>query len=89
MTGRAQRIRGWGFVAPAFLWTVAFFIVPFVVMGAMSLVSLEGRTVVWGISFANYAELAEKAGVAAENAFVTRWKDRLPCFDFEVAIPTD
>ncbi|MEM6464618.1 MAG: ABC transporter permease [Pseudomonadota bacterium] len=52
---------GWGFVAPALLWTVAFFVVPFLVMGAMSLATLEGRSLVWGISFANYAELAEKA----------------------------
>ena len=53
--------RGWGFVAPALIWTVAFFVLPFLVMGAMSLATLEGRTVVWGLSFANYAELAEKA----------------------------
>ena len=44
-----------------FVWTLAFFVVPFVVMGAMSLATLEGRTLVWGVSLANYAELAEKA----------------------------
>ena len=53
--------RGWGFAAPALIWTVAFFVVPFVVMGAMSLATLDRRTVVWGLSLANYAELAEKA----------------------------
>lgn len=53
--------QGWGFVAPALLWTLAFFVVPFVVMGAMSLATLEGRTLVWGLSLSNYAELAEKA----------------------------
>jgi spermidine/putrescine transport system permease protein len=53
--------RGWGFVAPAALWTVAFFVVPFLVMGAMSLSTLDGREVVWGPSLANYRELAEKA----------------------------
>lgn len=52
---------GWGFVAPALIWTVAFFVVPFLVMGAMSLAHLEGRTLVWGWSFANYAEMAEKS----------------------------
>ena len=57
----AQTRRGWGFVAPALIWTMAFFVAPFVVMGAMSLATLEGRTLVWGVSFANYAELAEKA----------------------------
>ncbi|WP_171124726.1 MULTISPECIES: ABC transporter permease [unclassified Ruegeria] len=55
-----DQIRGWGFVTPALLWTIAFFIVPFVVMGAMSLASLEGRTLVWDLSLANYAELLEK-----------------------------
>ena len=58
--GRAVRL-GWGFVAPALLWTIAFFVVPFVVMGGMSLATLDGRTLVWGFSLANYAELAEKA----------------------------
>ena len=58
MTARA---RGWGFVAPALLWTVAFFLVPFLVMGAMSLATLEGRTLVWGLHWDNYAALAEKS----------------------------
>ena len=61
MTPAQDRRKGWGFVAPALLWTVAFFVVPFAVMGAMSLATLEGRTLVWGISGTNYAELAEKA----------------------------
>lgn len=58
---RATQIRGWGFVAPALVWTCCFFFVPFVVMGAMSLATLEGRTLVWGVSFENYAELTQKA----------------------------
>ena len=53
--------RGWGYVAPALLWTLLFFALPFAVMVAMSFATLEGRTVVWGLSGANYAELAEKA----------------------------
>ena len=60
MTPARERRRGWGFVAPALLWTLAFFVIPFAVMGAMSLATLEGRTLVWGLSLANYAELAEK-----------------------------
>ena len=59
MPARGSRA-GWGFVAPALLWTVAFFVVPFVVMGAMSLATLDGRTLVWGLSLANYAELVQK-----------------------------
>lgn len=53
--------QGWGFIAPALLWTCAFFVVPFVVMGAMSFATLEGRTLVWGLSLDNYIELSQKA----------------------------
>jgi len=60
VTPAEERRRGWGFVAPALLWTIAFFVLPFLVMGAMSLATLDGRTLVWGLSPANYAELAEK-----------------------------
>lgn len=52
---------GWGFVAPALLWTLAFFIVPFLVMGAMSFATLEGRSLVWGFHLDNYIELATRA----------------------------
>ena len=61
MSAARDRIRGWGFVAPALLWTLAFFIVPFVIMGAMSLATLDGRTLTWGLSLANYIELSEKS----------------------------
>ena len=57
----AMQKRGWGFVAPALLWTCCFFIVPFLVMGAMGFATLEGRTLVWGLSLENYAELTQKA----------------------------
>tara|TARA_R110000868_G_scaffold69764_7_gene205410 strand:+ start:41794 stop:42645 length:852 start_codon:yes stop_codon:yes gene_type:complete len=53
-------LRGWGFAAPALLWTLAFFVVPFVVMGAMSLATMEGRTLIWGLHLDNYAALAQK-----------------------------
>ena len=48
---------GWGALAPAVLWTVAFFVVPFAVMAAMSLATLEGRDLRWSPSLANYAAL--------------------------------
>lgn len=64
MIGQRETIRGWGFAAPALLWTVAFFVVPFVVMGAMSLAILDGRTLVWGLHAENYVELANKAYLA-------------------------
>jgi spermidine/putrescine transport system permease protein len=61
VTAAAERRRGWGFAAPALLWTVAFFVVPFAVMAAMSFATMDGRTIVWGLSGANYAEVVEKA----------------------------
>ncbi|MEM0936951.1 MAG: ABC transporter permease [Pseudomonadota bacterium] len=53
--------RAWAFVAPALLWTLAFFVVPFLVMGAMSFATLDGRSLVWGVHFENYIELATRA----------------------------
>jgi spermidine/putrescine transport system permease protein len=61
VTTNNQSARGWGFVTPALLWTFAFFIVPFIVMGAMSLATMQGRTLIWGVSLENYAEITEKA----------------------------
>ena len=61
MTDDAMKKQGWGFVAPALLWTCAFFVVPFLVMGAMSFATLDGRTLVWGFSLENYIELGQKA----------------------------
>ncbi|MEM6738566.1 MAG: ABC transporter permease [Pseudomonadota bacterium] len=53
--------RAWAFVAPALLWTLAFFVVPFLVMGAMSFATLDGRSLVWGVQLENYIELATRA----------------------------
>lgn len=55
----SEAARGWGFVLPALLWTVGFFLVPFAVMAAMSLAHLEGRVLVWGLDAGNYARLAD------------------------------
>jgi spermidine/putrescine transport system permease protein len=52
---------GWGFAAPALLWTLVFFVAPFLVMGAMSFATLEGRNLVWGFHLDNYVELATRA----------------------------
>ncbi len=51
---RTERRRAIGFVAPAVLWVLAFFVLPFLVMAAMSLARLEGRTIVGGLSAHNY-----------------------------------
>ncbi len=60
MTAAVRNRQGWGFVAPALLWTIAFFVVPFLVMGAMSFATLEGRSLVWGFHLDNYVEMATR-----------------------------
>lgn len=55
----SDKAGGWGFVAPALLWTAAFFLVPFAIMAAMSLARLDGREIVWGVDWGNYARIAE------------------------------
>jgi spermidine/putrescine transport system permease protein len=61
VTATVRNRQGWGFVAPALLWTFAFFVVPFLVMGAMSFATLEGRSIVWGFHLDNYVEMATRA----------------------------
>ncbi len=61
MSAPAQGGLGWAFVAPALLWTAAFFVVPFLVMGAMSFATMDGRSIVWGLHLDNYVELATRA----------------------------
>lgn len=51
----AERRLGWGLVAPALLWTIAFFVIPFAAMLLLSLAHLEGRAVVQGFDLGNYA----------------------------------
>ena len=49
-----ERKLGWGLLAPALLWTLAFFVVPFAAMLALSFAHMEGRTIVQGLDPANY-----------------------------------
>lgn len=60
MSASRDSLKGWAFAAPALLWTVAFFVVPFLVMAAMSFATLDGRTLIWGLFPDNYLELAGK-----------------------------
>lgn len=55
-----DRLRPWAFVAPALLWTVAFFCAPFVVMAAVSLWERVGTDLVASWSFVNYAKFFER-----------------------------
>lgn len=52
-----ERRAGWGLVAPALLWTAAFFILPFVAMLALSFAHMEGREVVPGFDPGNYTRI--------------------------------
>lgn len=49
-----ERRLGWGLVAPALIWTGAFFVLPFAAMVALSFAHMEGRTVVHGFDAGNY-----------------------------------
>ena len=48
---------GWGLAAPALLWTVAFFVLPFLAMLALSFARMEGREVVAGFDPGNYIRI--------------------------------
>lgn len=52
---------GWGLLAPAFLWLVAFFTVPMALMVAVSLWSREGGQIVQTWDLGNYANFFEKS----------------------------
>lgn len=49
-----ERRLGWGLVAPALLWTIAFFVIPFAAMVALSFAHMEGRAIVHGFDTVNY-----------------------------------
>ncbi len=62
MTLAAREARlGWGLVAPALLWTLAFFVLPFAAMVALSFARMEGREVVPALDPGNYLRLMEPA----------------------------
>ena len=48
---------GWGLVAPALIWTGAFFVLPFAAMLALSFAHMEGREVVPGFDPGNYIRI--------------------------------
>ena len=50
----ADRRKAWGFVAPALIWTLAFFVLPFLFMAAMSLWSRQSGRIVHTWNLDNY-----------------------------------
>ena len=56
-----ERRKGWAFVLPTLLWTLAFFVVPFAVMAVMSLWQRVGTDLVQSWSLANYQAFFERS----------------------------
>ena len=54
---RQERRQAWALVAPALIWTAAFFVLPFAAMVVLSLAHLEGRAVVYGVDPGNYVRV--------------------------------
>lgn len=61
----ALQRKGWAFVVPALLWTLAFFIIPFAVMVMYSLWQRAGTSLVKTWNFENYASFFEKSHFVA------------------------
>ncbi len=59
----SERRKAWGFVAPALGWTLAFFILPFLYMAAMSLWSRQGREIVRVWNLDNYARFFSESAL--------------------------
>lgn len=56
LQARDRRL-AWGLLAPALLWTAAFFFLPFLGMVALSFAHMEGRQVVHGFDPGNYTRI--------------------------------
>jgi spermidine/putrescine transport system permease protein len=56
LAGKDRRL-AWGLIAPALVWTAAFFILPFLAMLALSFASMDGREVVQGFDPGNYVRI--------------------------------
>lgn len=52
-----DRRLAWGLLAPALIWTAAFFILPFLGMVALSFAHMEGRQIVRGGDAGNYVRI--------------------------------
>jgi spermidine/putrescine transport system permease protein len=56
LLARDRRL-AWGLLAPALIWTAAFFVLPFLGMLALSFARMEGRKVVPALDPGNYARI--------------------------------
>jgi spermidine/putrescine transport system permease protein len=55
-----REIKGWGFIGPGLLWTIAFFAVPLLIMAAYSLFQRAGGRIVTDLSLSNYISFFSK-----------------------------
>ena len=60
MRSANSRLKGWGFIGPGFLWTIAFFALPLLIMAAYSLFQRVGGRIVTDLSLDNYVAFFSK-----------------------------
>ena len=58
---KSETRRAWCFVAPALVWTVAFFVLPFAFMSAVSFTSRVSRQIVYSWDLGNYINFFSKS----------------------------
>lgn len=58
---KSDKRRAWCLVTPALAWTVAFFVVPFAFMAALSFASRVSRKIVYSWDFGNYVNFFNKS----------------------------
>ncbi len=61
MTLTNTKWKGWGFIGPGLLWTIAFFTVPLLIMAAYSMFQRVGGRIVTDLSFSNYVAFFSKS----------------------------
>lgn len=57
----SERLRAWGLLLPALIWTIAFFVLPLVIMFVYSLWQRVGSKLVTDVSLANYEKFFAKS----------------------------
>ena len=60
MNRATGRLKGWGFIGPGLIWTIAFFAVPLIIMAAYSLFQRIGGRIVTDLSLTNYIAFFSK-----------------------------
>ena len=61
MSQTHMKLKGWGFIGPGLLWTVAFFAAPLLIMAAYSMFQRIGGRIVTDLSFSNYIAFFSKS----------------------------